>query len=143
MAIKLGLEAKLYYSTGGGYSEITNARNVTLNLETGEADVTTRGNQGWRAIVSTLRDASVEFELVWNTADAAFTALKNAFLAATHEDRVISLRVLDGEYGAGGEGLQADFVITNFTRNENLEEALTVNVTAKVTLTDTPPQWLA
>ena len=45
---------------------------MTLSLEAGEADVTTRGNDGWRAIVATLKEASVEFEMVWDTGDAGF-----------------------------------------------------------------------
>jgi hypothetical protein len=40
----------------------------------GEADVTTRGNAGWRATVATLKDGSIEFEMVWDTGDADFGA---------------------------------------------------------------------
>ena len=139
MAIKLGMDAKLYYKTGGqggggSWNELSNAKDVTLNLETGEADVTTRANSGWRATVGTLKEASVEFEMVWDTADAGFTAIKNAFF----NNEMIGLRVLDGD---GGQGLQADFSITNFSRSEPLEEAITVSVTAKVTYSDTPPSW--
>jgi predicted secreted protein len=139
MSIKLGMEAKLYYKTGGqsgggSWTELANTRDVTLNLETGEADVTTRANGGWRATVGTLKEASVEFEMVWDTADAGFTAIKNAFF----NNEMIGLRVLDSD---GGQGLQADFSITNFSRNEALEEAIIVNVTAKVTYSDTAPSW--
>ena len=83
MAIKLGMEAALKYKTGGpggGCVDGTRQhRDVTLNLEAGEADVTTRANSGWRATVATLKEASVEFEMVWDTGDAGFTAIKNAF----------------------------------------------------------------
>lgn len=53
MAIRLGMDAKLYYKTGGisglgSWLPLGNTKDVTLNLETGEADVTTRANQGWR-----------------------------------------------------------------------------------------------
>ena len=62
MAIKLGMEAKLFYkvggqSGGGAWTELANVRDVTLTLEAGEADVTTRANQGWRATVATLKEA--------------------------------------------------------------------------------------
>ncbi|MFO0490811.1 MAG: phage tail tube protein, partial [bacterium] len=84
MAIKLGREAALKYKTGGqagagAWTALGNTRDVTLNLEAGEADVTTRANSGWRATVATLKEASVEFEMVWDTGDAGFTAIKNAF----------------------------------------------------------------
>lgn len=86
-------------------------RHVTLNLEAGEADVTTRANAGWRATVATLKEASVEFEMVWDTADAGFTAIKNAFFG----NDPIGFQILDE---TAGQGLQADFSITNFSRNE-------------------------
>ena len=140
MPIKLGMQAKLNYKTGGqsgagSWTALGNVRDVTLSLEAGEADVTTRANNGWRATVATLKDASVEFEMVWDTADAGFTAIKNAFF----QNATIGLQVLDGD---SGEGLQADFMITGFSRSEALEEALSVSVTAKVTYSATAPSWL-
>ena len=136
MAIKLGMEAKLYYGPAGSTAttELTNVKDVTLNLETGEADVTTRGNQGWRATVATLKNGSVEFEMIWETGDAGFTAIRQAYFNNT----AIALAILDGE---SGEGLDADFSITNFTRNEPLEEAITVSVTAKPTYSTRAPAW--
>ncbi len=140
MAIKLGMEAKLLYLVGGQggagtWTAMDNVRDVTLSLEAGEADVTTRANAGWRATVATLKEASVEWEMVWDTADAGFTAVKNAFF----NNDLIGLQILDE---ADGQGLQADFSITNFSRNEALEEAITVSVTAKVTYSDTAPSWI-
>lgn len=140
MAIKLGMEAVLLYKTGGqdgagSWTPMSNVRDVTLSLEAGEADVTTRANAGWRATVATLKEASVEWEMVWDTADAGFTAIKNAFF----NNELIGLQILDE---TDGQGLQADFSITNFSRNEALEEAITVSVTAKVTYSETAPSWI-
>jgi hypothetical protein len=140
MAIKLGMEAALKYKVGGqggagAWTALGNTRDVTLNLEAGEADVTTRANNGWRATVATLKEASVEFEMVWDTGDAGFTAIKNAFF----NNDPIGLQILDA---AAGQGLQADFSITNFSRSEALEEAITVSVTAKVTYSATAPSWI-
>lgn len=140
MAIKLGMDAKLFYKTGGqagggAWTEMTNVRDVTTNLEKGEADVTTRANAGWRATAPTLKEGTIEWEMVWDTADAGFTAVKDSYLNNT----AIGLQILDG---AGGQGLQGDFAITNFSRSEPLEEAITVSVTAKVTYSDTPPTWI-
>ena len=61
MSFKLGMEAKLYFDSTplagtpdtGTWTELTNAKDVTLNLETGEADITTRANNGWRATAAT------------------------------------------------------------------------------------------
>ncbi len=143
MAIRLGLDAKLYRNTGtigsSLWSVIDNVRDVTLNLETGEADVTTRGNAGWRATIGTLKDASIEFEMVWDTEDFNFTVLKDAFFNGTP----IELLIADGDMSeAGAQGLRAVCRIINFTRSEALEEAITVSVTAKPTYTLSPPEWL-
>ena len=140
MAIKLGMEAALKYKVGGqggagAWTALGNTRDVTLNLEAGEADVTTRANSGWRATVATLKEASVEFEMVWDTSDTGFTAIKNAFF----NNDPIGLQILDA---AAGQGLQADFSITNFSRSEALEEAITVSITAKVTYSATAPTWI-
>ena len=140
MAIKLGMDAVLNFKSGGvggagSWTELANVKDVTLSLETGEADITTRANAGWRATVGTLKEASVEFEMVWDTADAGFTAIKDAFF----NNDLIGLQILDE---ADDQGLQADFSITNFSRNEALEEAITVSVTAKVTYSDTAPSWI-
>ena len=139
MAVKLGLDAKLFRNTGTfgtpTWNEITNVKDVTLSLEAGEADVTTRGNNGWRATVATLKDGSIEFEMVWDTADAGFTAIKNSYFNNT----AISLLILDA--ATGGQGLDADFMVTKFTREEPLDEAIVVKVTAKPTLSTRSPTW--
>ena len=137
MAIKLGMEAVLKYKVGAGaWTELKNVKDVTLNLEAGEADVTTRANAGWRATVATLKEGSVEFEMVWDSDDPGFAAIRTAYFTNTP----IALAILDGE---DGEGLDADFSITNFSRNEPLEEAITVSVTAKPTYSTRAPTWVA
>ena len=134
MTIKLGMEAKLYRNTGTyatpTWVEMLNVKDLTLNLEASEADVTTRGNAGWRATIAALKDGSIEFEMVWDTGDADFTAIKDAFFGNTS----IEFAVMDGDVaGSGSQGLRATMAITNFSRNEPLEEAITVSVTAKPT----------
>ena len=62
MAIKLGLDAKLFRGVAGtqGTIEVTNVKDVSLSLESGEADVTTRKAKGWKLSVATLKEASLE-----------------------------------------------------------------------------------
>ena len=143
MTIKLGMEAKLYRNTGTyaapTWVEMTNVKDVTLNLEAGEADVTTRGNAGWRATIAALKDGSIEFEMVWDTADADFTAIQQAFFGNTD----LEFAVMDGDVASSGsQGLRATMAITNFSRSEALEEAIGVSVTAKPTYADNPPEWM-
>ena len=143
MGFKLGMEARLYRNTGTyetpTWTEIDNVKDVTLNLETGEADVTTRANNGWRATAATLKDGSVEFEMVWDTADAGFTAVQEAYFDNTS----IEFAVMDGDIATSGtQGLRATMAVTNFSRNEPLEEAITVSVTIKPTYADNAPEWM-
>ncbi len=137
---KLGMDAKLYYGAEGAalaiLTEMTNVKDLTVPMERGEADVTTRANSGWRATAATLREGTVEWEMVWKEADAGFIAVKNAFINGTP----LRLAALTGAKDAvGTEGLVGDFEITNFSRSEPLEEAISVSVTAKLSLFS---QWL-
>lgn len=142
MSVRLGMQAKLYYKVGGvatqgDWVELTDIKDNTLNLEKGEADVTTRGNNGWKATVGTMKSGAVEFEMVWNPDDAGFTALCNAFV----NDSVIGLAVLDGPKETG-TGLVADFAVTKFSRSEKLEESQVASVTVKPTYSATAPVWM-
>jgi predicted secreted protein len=143
MSVKLGLDARLYRNTGAyssvTWNEVKNVKDLTLSLEAGEADVTTRGNGGWRATIATLKDGSLEFEMVWDTADDDFTAIRTAFLT----NGTVEFAVLDGPVAtSGSQGLRAAMAITNFSRSEPLEEAIKVSVTAKPTYSDHPPEWM-
>jgi len=135
MAIVLGLDAKLLRGAVGatGATEVKNVKDLTLNLESSEADVTTRATKGWKATVAALKEASLEFGILYDTEDADFTAFQAAYFGNTP----IALFVTDGD----GHGLDADWSITGFTVEQPLEEALTVSVTAKPTASTRAPAW--
>jgi hypothetical protein len=143
MSIKLGMQAKLYRNSGSygtpTWVEVGNVKDLTLNLEAGEADVTTRSNSGWRATVATLKDGSIEFEMVWDTTDPNFTAIQQGFFNNTP----VEFAIMDGAIAtAGSQGLRATMSITNFSRSEALEEAIMVSVTAKPTYAANAPSWM-
>ena len=143
MSSRLGMDAKLYRNAGSYVSpiwiEIGNVKDVTLNLEKGEADVTTRANGGWRATVGTLKDASIEFQMVWDVSDAGFATIQEAFFANTP----LEFAVMDGDIAEPeSQGLRATCDIFSFTRNEALEEAILVDVTIKPTYAANAPQWI-
>jgi len=140
---RLGMEGKLYYNAGDyatpDWKELKNAKDVTLNLEKGEADVTTRGNAGWKATVGTLKEGSIEFEMVWDTEDAGFTALQNAWFG----DTPVEMAVMDGPIAtSGSQGLRATMSVISFSRKEPLEEAMSVSVTIKPTYAEHAPEWM-
>ena len=158
MGAILGLDAKLYYlSTGvratwgtatagihtaaapSNLAEIESVRDVTVNIEKGEADVSTRGNNGWKANLGTLKDGSIDVVAIWDKEDAALLAVLSAFLTNAN----IAIAALDGaEDVVGTQGLWADMQVMNFTKGEPLEEGQTVNFTLKPALTSVAPEWV-
>ena len=127
----LGKDCKVYYGEAGGGvgTELSTVRKAGVSGETGEADVTTRGNSGWRATAATLRSLSVEIEVVFKPGDAGYEALRDAWLNNT----LVSLAILTGGSAVvGSEGPHGDFSITNFSRQEELEDGVVVSFTAKL-----------
>ena len=129
----LGMNAKIYQGLAdaalGSLTLMGNVKDVTLNLTAAEADVTSRANSGWKSVAAALREASVDFQMVWKPADAGFTAIKDAYLAGT----VVELAVLDQDRATtGAQGLKGNFSISSFTREEPLEGGIMVSVTAKL-----------
>lgn len=135
MAMVLGLNAKLLRGGAGqkGTIEMTNVKDLTLNIETGEADVTTRASKGWRASAATLKEAILEFGMNYDTEDEDFKAISQAFFS----NSPIALFVSDGE----SRGLDADWAITSFNISQPLEDAMTITVTAKITVSKRAPSW--
>ncbi len=119
----LGMNAKAYQGAAGAalaaLSEMANVKDVSLNLEAGEADVTTRANNGWRANAATLRECAAEFEMLWKPGDLIFQAVKKAYLTSGTIRMAFLTGAIDGE---DAEGPVGDFSIPKFSRNEPLEE---------------------
>lgn len=134
----LGMKAGLYIGPADTFTpdtmtELAKIKDATLSLEAGEADISTRDNDGWEATAPTLRSCSLEFELLWTPGDANFVAIRDAFLNSTE----IALAALDQKRTVvGAQGPVGNFTITNFSRNESLTEAITVSVTAKLSKFD-------
>lgn len=149
MAIKLGLDAKLYIDDESDYasptwSEVGNCRDLTLTLEKNEADVTIRSNNGWRAMVSVLKDATVEFEMIWDTSDPNFTLIQQAFLATSFPANSVNVAVMDGDiHTTGSQGLRSIMIVSSFSRKEPLEDALKVDVKLRPAyFPPKPTEWM-
>lgn len=153
MAFVLGLDTKAYYGVGGAASaelptppagdewlELTNVKDLSISLETATDDVSTRGGNGWRQTVATLKDGTTEFDMVYDTTDTGFIAIKDAFFNVA--DRIIGFYFADGdETTTGTEGLMADFMVTGWGVTQNLEESAKVNVTVQPTFSAFVPAW--
>lgn len=126
---------KLYYGAAGttACSEMMNCNDVTLKLEADESDITTRPSVDRIVTNVSLKDVSLEFDMDWDTSDNGFEAIKNAYFSNT----AIALFVSDGN----GNGLNADFVVTSFSRSDSLDDDLTVSVICKPTCVIGKPTW--
>lgn len=127
MATVLGLDAKAFRGPAGEKAtvEMKNIKDLSLSLESGDADITTRKAAGWRMSVATLKEASIEFEMLYDTEDEDFKAISGAYFNNTP----LALFILDGS----GSGLDCDVSITGLSMEQALEEAISVSVTAKPT----------
>lgn len=152
MAIVLGLNAKLYVKAITGSppttmpplpattDEAKTCKDLTLTLEKNEVDITVRGGNGWRAIAPALKDGTYEFQLQWDTSDPIFGLIQQAFFT----NSLLNILALDGLVvgDIGAQGLQACVMVASFTRNEALEEALTVDVKCRPAVPTVPPTWI-
>ena len=127
---RLGMKGKLFHGPGGSTgvptNELGNVSDVTLTLDAAEADVTTRSNSGFRATVSGLKECSIEWTMMYKPGDAGFKAVREAWYSGDP----LHLAALTS---ATGEGPVGDFSVTGFSRSEPLEEAITYEVTCKLT----------
>lgn len=120
---------------GGAFAELLNVRDVRLGHSGREVDTSTRDSAFGMTGVS-LIDATVEIEVLWDSADTGCEALRSAMYGRT----VMGLEIRDRS--ATGKGLKADFMVVGFDRDEDLEGALTATFTLKITRSATAPSWV-
>ena len=141
--INLGLNGQLYLQAGGtgGYTSgaiVNNCQDLTLKVEKAKAKVTTRGNNGWEAYVPTLRDVTLSFKMIYDVGDANVVLVITSFLANSAPTNTLEGAVLDKD----GFGLEATFIVSSITRNEPLEEAMTLDIEMAIGYDPThPPTW--
>jgi len=131
MGKKTGNEAKLYRNAGTydvpDWDEVSNVRDLTLGVEKGSTDASTRGAT-WRQYLTTLKDAAIDWQMLWDTDDADFSAFQDAFF----NDSQVEIAIMDGDIDtAGSEGLRLTVDVMSFSRNEPLENSLSVDVSVK------------
>lgn len=136
----IGISGTLNYkldgqADAGAWAELVEATDVTLSIEADEIDATSRANGGWKGLIPGLKSATVETSLVYDASDTTFGDIKDAFLA----DQMVGLQVLEGDTG---QGLQGDFRVFSFGREEQMGDVMKVPVTFKTTKSDTAPSWV-
>ena len=137
---KLGLNAKMYRNTGTFvtpvWSEINAVRDLTISDSMSEADVTRRSSSGWRETVVTLREASVDFDMVNVAGDTQIQTIRAAYAARTAAEFTI---MDDGIAVSGARGIRATFQVVKFELSQELENAQMYSVTIKPSPAANPP----
>lgn len=146
MASVLGLEAVSYFAGTIGAPVWTNPigpiKDETINLEKALADVTDRRANGWRLQRGTLKEGSVDMQLIYDPTDADFIALSDHFF----DDTQAIIAFMDGDATVAGTyyGVLAAWNVTGFSQPRQLEEAIIVDMSMVPDLEDgtaEPPRW--
>lgn len=141
--IPLGKDAKAYINKGTTESpnwlEIEIIRDATLEITKGDTDVTTRGAGGWKEAMATLKEASIDFDAVWDKADECYKILLRSMLF----DDIVEMLFLDGPKDTdGSQGLHAMMQVFTFKRDEKLTDALKMDVNVKPCYGAIKPAWV-
>ena len=134
----LGRDAKLYAGTAGSTpsTEIKDIKNLGINLNQAEIDVTTRTAKGWKAVAGGLREAEISFDLLVAKGSTEAKQMLNAFKGGEGGTATyLALKIID----AVTEGIfdfEADCLITECSQQQDLEEAIVYAVKAKPTIYD-------
>jgi len=95
-----------------------------------EKDITTRGTSGgFRLTAATLKEASVTFDILWNTTNANFTTLKAAY--DTDGATITALFCEAARTLEGAEGVAANWSVTQFDKDEDIDGIQIAHVTLK------------
>lgn len=136
--IRIGLNGEFYYGTTGSTpaTEAANVDNVVLTISKRTAERIKRKKKYVTKKV-TVTEATLTFDIVDEEGDAFLAAITTAAMA----DTAVALYALNVAAASGGEGLNADWYITEFNRNESNAEMITYSVSAVLTDEDRDPVW--
>lgn len=122
----------------GSRTPVNVARDVTVTMEHGEADVTTRGSQGFENTHKTKKRLEFAWDMVYDPDDAGFVLVKTAYDAAPSDAASkIGVWALD----ENSAGPKADCHIFKFEIGEPLDGVTMVSCVAKPCRSDDAPDW--
>lgn len=142
MAVKtylLGRDAKLYAGIAGSTpnTEILDVRDLSVTLNQGEIDVTTRTAKGWKVSAGGLREATISFDVLVAKDSTEAKIFLQAFAGSSGGGTdYIALRVVDAPDN-GILDLDADCLVTECSQTQDLEDKISFSVTCKPTIYDT------
>lgn len=102
---KMGFEGQIFYGVAGSTAatQITNAKDVTYDIDHDDGDTTVRGDGSAVPIATgdpVLRKVSITFNMINDTTDTVLEALRVAAAAGT----AVAMRLKDNSAGKGYDG---------------------------------------
>jgi hypothetical protein len=142
MAVVMGKDFRLYYNAGNysntNWQAINIVGDVRVPFSVGEADISTR-ETNFKLTGLGLTDVSVEFDMLYDPADAGFLRLYNAATARTITEE---FALADGNVATNGTRyLRSACIVSRFDRDETLDGAGKVSVALKPTRATNGPTW--
>jgi hypothetical protein len=138
----MGFDCKLYRNTAVTGSAINfasptwdlipNVRDASVQMEMDEADTTIRGSVGGAKLTNPATlSLTIEFSMVWDTADADMLALRTAMFARTAVDLLAIDQTTTGGVSPYGQGPRAVCALFAGNRPEPVNGLVTYDVVAK------------
>ena len=102
---------------------MTNVKDLTLDLSASEVEATTRANGGWKGFLRGLKDGAIEWKSNWKSDDQFLLDCLDSWLNGTP----LAFFISDGD----GVGLDGDFQVIKFPRQENLDSPQEITIAIK------------
>lgn len=134
----MGFNGKAFYNSGTYGSPtwvaLNNVGSIKVTDEMNESQLQLRSQGGFEVTVPGLRKVGFEFDSVYDPADTAQSALRTKYTGRTKTDFLF----LDGDSETTGSfGTRVLAIITKFPRQEEINDAMMVNVAIKPTYDNT------
>lgn len=136
---QVGYAQVLNVAAGGAsgtpsWAELTLVKDATVTLEKDAAENSSRATGGWKSYIDGMKDVTIEAEIDYEIADAQVEIVRAAYFGNT----LVGVQAFDDN----GEGVQGSFIVTQFTVNEPLNEAVSISVVFRANK-DSAPEWIA
>ena len=127
---RLGYFAKMFVGAGGSSPAMTDANelklvvNANVNGSVELVDATDRSTKGYKSNLAGLKDFQIEGTAHWDNTIELLNLFREAFI----QHKAIAVRASDGS----GGGIDADFIVSNWTENQQNNQPIGYNFTLAI-----------
>ena len=139
MGYKLAKAAAFGLSAGadvaiGSLTNVGQAENVDLNLDSDETNVTIKSSGGWRFPIPTTNSGTVTAEIVFVDGDSQIGILRTSYM----DKSTITAAIMSGPLDeTGAEGFKFNAVVKSFNKSQPIDGVVRVSITLNITSTPT------